>query len=171
MAEEDPSTGTFAAIAVNVVNPKEPRFYIGSNVADGEVLEARLEGKRDTMVDAFYYSSSSQVRIKNHYAKTAPFNGLVQGEYVMSVIKNGAPIAQKTVFLGGTRDADYESRLKTYQAKVRAQGEVELSEIRQVTGLLEKQLSESQIRFRQGRGWEKIPSTMDRAPKSNRNFI
>jgi hypothetical protein len=161
IAAEDPAAADSAGAALAPLNLKEPRFYIAANAADGTVLEVQLQGLRETMLDSFYYSSSAQVKVKNHFAKTPAFvqdagKPLVPGEYTLTIYKNGAQLAQKTFFLGGIKDRDYSARLQSYQGKLRVQAEAELSEIHQVTDLLEKQFNETNQRYKSGKGWEKF---------------
>ena len=161
IAADDISNGDSVGVALAPTNIREPRFYIASNAEDGTALEARLEGLRDTMVDSFFYDSTVNVKIKNHFAKTPAFvqdggKPLAPGEYTLTVTKNGALLLQKTFFLGGVKDRAYQENLNLYLSKLRVQAEGELSEIRQVTQLLERQFADTNLRFKAPKSWEKF---------------
>jgi hypothetical protein len=161
IAKDDISVGDSAGVALAPANLREPQFYIASNAEDGTLLEASLVGVRDTMVDSFYYRSSITLKVKNNFAKTPAFvqvdgKPLAAGEYTLTVAKGGAPLVQKTFFLGGIKDRDYQDRLQLYLGKLRMQAEGELSEVRQITQLLERQFADTNLRFKSPKGWEKF---------------
>ncbi len=161
ITEDDPSLGDSAAAALVPMNLREPRFYIASNAKNGTGLQARLEGLRDSMVDSFYYDTSVNLIVKNNFAKTPAFvqaggQPLAPGDYTLTILKEGVPLTQKTFFLGGTKNSEYQEKLKIYQGKLRIQAESELAEVRQVTELLERQFAETNSRFKSSNGWSKF---------------
>jgi hypothetical protein len=58
-------------------------------------------------------------------------------------------LASKTVFLGGAKDATYESRLKEFHDKLRDKASTELAELKQLSATIEQQLSNTSAKYSQ----------------------
>ena len=56
-------------------------------------------------------------------------------------------VGQKTFFLGGVRDQDYDQRLKTYHDKLQQEAADEVVEIKQVLATLDSQFRDTSIKF------------------------
>lgn len=153
------SHGAEASIALSLSDPLAPFFYIATNLADGSRFEIHVDGIQDTLLDRLVVSVRAPVTVKDGIARSPQLrqdNGqpFPRGEYRIAVIctgcpsvQNGAMLARKTYFLGGTRDRDYDQRLKAFHEQLRQSAQNELIELRQLSDTLDGQLGDSVAQF------------------------
>lgn len=151
--------GANAAIAVSLSDPATPFFYVASNLNDGSRIEVHIDALQDTLLENLNVSVRSPASIKNGLVRSPQFKQMSgkpfpRGEYRVTAVcadcpgvATGATLAQKTYFLGGQRDLDYEQKLRIFHEKLRLSAQAELNEIRQYTDTLSSQLNETVSHF------------------------
>ena len=144
--------GPSFAIARSQLDPLTPTFYIATNLSNGSKLDFLIEGIPETLLGSFKVSVHAEVIVKNGLARTPVFrqeqgNPYPTGQYRVSIPRDGkSPIAQKTYFVG-SKEQDYDVRLKAYHEHLQKQSATELIEIKQLVGTLENQLEETEKVF------------------------
>ncbi len=124
-------------------------FAIGSNQSDGTRFLVKIEGISETLIGAFEFSSQSSVSLKNGIARTS--NLLVDskqkipaGEYRISVLcescEKAHVLTEKIYFINGSRNLEYDLKLRQYHKDLRQQGRNELLEAEQLTETLEREV-------------------------------
>jgi hypothetical protein len=181
-----------AAVAISKADPFLPFFYVATNLQEGAHIEIQIDGVPDTLIGKFKVSVRADASVKNHLVRTPPFrqdDGLPypKGDYRVTVLcascssnstsngtSNGdvsapaivpvaAPvIAQKTYFLGGVKNADYDQRLKTYHETLVLQAQTEIGEIKQITDTVQSQLDETAGTF------ERVITLLQKHPRIRR---
>ena len=151
--------GPSAALAMSQSDPTAPFFYAATNLADGARFEIHIDGVQDTLLEKLVVSVRTVATAKDGLARSPQFlqaNGkpYPRGEYKISVVcsacpgvAQGAMLAQKTYFLGGLRDREYDQKLKAFHEQLRQSAAGELIEIRQLTDTLEGQLNDTNVQF------------------------
>lgn len=161
-----------ADFAVGRADPLAPQFYVAANAPDGTPLELTIEGISDTLLNQVGFQAKLPVTLQKRFGQTLPLKQLDQrliprGEYRVTVTSGsttpGVPsttLASRTVFLGGTKDATYTSRLKEYHDRLRDKARQELSELKQYSATLESQLNSTLTSFpkmkKQRKAWPKF---------------
>ncbi len=165
------------AIAMSRADLFAPNFYLATNLPDGATLDVLIEGVPETLLERFRLTVRASAVVRNGLARTPAFrqeNGLPfpRGEYRISVScgscdksilsqGNGRVLTQKTYFIGGVKDADYDQKLATYHEQLRIQAQDELGELKQVLETLEAQFRETTQRYRSLLETKGVPSTAD----------
>lgn len=135
-----------------------PAFWIVTNAASQRV-EVDLKGKPGTLLNALHYNERKTLTMENGVLKTPAFclegsKPLPKGEYIVTVrlsnAENGSPnglVYSKHFFLGGVRDANYQTRLQEYKDRLQKQYQDELAQAKQMLLLVESIANESASRF------------------------
>lgn len=132
------SSGNKVEIAASTDDLAHPRIHIASNLSNGTRFSVTLRGIPGTLVRPLSQPATLQTPPqKNHHAATDRLE-LPKGEYQVEVTPEGesTAVANGTYFLGGTKDADYESVMGQARAQKRQKAELELKSINEAVNLL-----------------------------------
>lgn len=143
--------GPVAAIALSTA---DTAFVIGTNMQEGTALDLTIEGVPETLAGKFYFTAKSTVNIHKGMAKSeiilqAGGQPLVKGEYVVTVSSGQRVLAEKTFFLGGSRDKFYEQGLGEYHTQLQTKSESELNELKQLVETITRQVLDLNSHFQQ----------------------
>jgi hypothetical protein len=141
-----------AAIALSSSDPLAPSFYIATNHRDGTQLDLSLQGVTDTLVGRIQVSEGTSVTVKKGLAHTLPIRQadgrpLAKGEYIISVSDGERILVQKTYFIGGMKNLQYQQSLKDYHAHLVSQAESEIRELKQLIEMISRQAHELNSNF------------------------
>jgi hypothetical protein len=146
--------GTAVAVALSRADPLAPAFYVSSNRPDGTALEVQVDGVAGTLLNQISFTARVSAPMAKRLGKTAVVQGndgkpVARGEYTIAVYepKGDKPLAKKTYFLGGAKDATYATRLKAFHEQYQKIAKDELTEVGQLLATLELQLNESIANF------------------------
>jgi hypothetical protein len=169
------------AIAVSQADLLYPSFYVAADVPDGTQYRLLVVGVGDTLVNHTSFESTLPLSFQKRIAKAGPFKmpdgtALPKGEYLVNLIdfqpttqaapESAAPsdnaqpseklqfkvFAKKPYFLGGTKDVNYEARLKEFHERYRTKAISEMAEVKQLAATLEMQMSATLSGFSKARG-------------------
>jgi len=158
--------GPAYAVALSKEDVFFPTFYVSTNLPDGTHFQVLAEGVPDTLLNQVSFDAKVDVTIAKKIGKSAPLKfsegkPIPRGEYKISL--RGAdsstiaqPLAKKTYFLGGARDAVYTTRLKEFHERLMQKSKNELAEITQFAAVLETQLGQTSTKFRTFSGGKRI---------------
>jgi hypothetical protein len=154
IAMTDLTAGMKAASALPTGENFNPAFVIASNLPDGTNLVASLHGREGTLLNAFSYDKTMFVEINKHVATTQKFTfeggkPLPKGEYLLSISagEKQKPFVTDSYFLGGKKDATYETRLKEFKDRSKDKLAAETGELKQAALTLESMANESATKF------------------------
>lgn len=143
-------SGPSADVVVASANGENPRFAIGTNLADSSKLEIRIDGVPGKMLDRSRYAMKAVLLPKNGFLLTdrlaevdgKPFRA---GLYRVTVkdSQRDSILSTKTFFLGAVPGGDFEAALALYQADLKEQAQMETMELRQLLETTSKILIDS----------------------------
>ncbi|MGK5087803.1 GYF domain-containing protein [Bdellovibrionota bacterium FG-2] len=138
--------GPRVGIALSRADLTNPTFHVASNLPENTLVELKLDGIPDTLLNQLSFSTKTSATINKRQGKTGPIGfpdgkPIPRGSYQIAVSQNTKVLLTKTLFLGGAKDASYTERLNEFHEKMRAKATTELSEIKQFSLTLEGQLS------------------------------
>jgi len=162
--KESKTTGMpiFAIVKIET-EVESPYFYISSNLKETSTITLNIEGIPDTLIDQFYFKMYTDLKIENGWIRTPILRqkdgkAISQGEYKFQISCKNCPewpqskntsLYEKTLFLGGKRESNYDGKLKNYHLSLRKQAQSEIQDIRQISETLEKQLNDTTLEFDQ----------------------
>lgn len=146
--------GPAAAVAISGSDASSPSFVIGTNLQEGTTLDLTIEGVSETLAGRFQFSSKIPMTIHKGMAKSdvvrqAGGQPLVKGEYLVTVNHGQKTLAEKTFFLGGTRDKFYEQSLLEFHTQLQTKSETELVELKQGVETITRQVLDLNSHFQQ----------------------
>ncbi|MCO5143834.1 MAG: DUF4339 domain-containing protein [Oligoflexia bacterium] len=135
-----------------IADPTAPKFYVASNLAQNTEVTLKLVGKPGTLVNRPSFNKEWKANVeKNQIATFAKIDDdgkpLPLGFYMITVSANGAEPLETEKFLGGSKGAAYEKRLKTYKDKLNEDYDKEIQELKQYIDTLKVVSTEVQKRL------------------------
>jgi hypothetical protein len=137
-------------------------FFGGTNLPQESELSMHIEGVAETLLDSFGVSVEAPLNLKNGIVSSPTFiqeNGKVYptGEYKVIIkcrncadYNQGNPslvLLEKTFFIGGQKNQNYDQSLRIYHEKLRSQASSELIEVKQFSDNFEQLLNETNMIF------------------------
>lgn len=142
--------GPKAEIVLASAEDENPKFVIGSNLAEGSILEIRIDGVPGKMLDRVRYAMKTTLRKSGDFQITerlAESDGksFRAGVYKVSVRDQSKDLllTSKTLFLGVVPGGDFEASLAAFREKLKEQDKLERIEIKEIFELTSKMLTES----------------------------
>jgi hypothetical protein len=144
-------------------------IVIATNLKDESIVKLKLEAVPDTLVGGFEYSLNQEIHIKNGFAEITNLRQLMQGEYVLIVqciecldvhVSNEAILYREKIFLGGTKNKQYDLSLLRYHVDLRNQVREELDNLNQIDDALNSQFT-TLINGRIDNMWHQMQSQLD----------
>lgn len=134
-----------------------PVLYVATNLPNGARFDLHLEGVPETLLNRYRAKVDSAITVQDHLGKTDSLKldgntPLPTGEYQIQIGESSNQLSiRKTVFIGGSKDAAYEAKLKEFHAKVREKSMLELTEIKQIFSAIESGLGLTNQRYEEAR--------------------
>lgn len=171
--------GASLEFAPTITDPATPTLVVVSNVvaatASGALSDVQLEvsGVPDTLLNHLRFTQRLTLKLAQRLGRSGPLQfadgkKLPRGEYDITArwMPPGASqpvITRRRVFLGGARDAYYQTRLKEFHEQLQARIKNETQEIRQFQRTIEGQLLSTTNEFRRLRRGTKPSAQAKRA--------
>ncbi len=136
------------AIALDMNTLESPQFYLTSNLPEKEELLLEIRGVNESLIGAFQYAQRIILKNKNgllvppqlYYSKAEKIMAIPKGYYQVMVSYKKQVLLQKSYFLGGVHDANYQLELAQYHIHLKKKFEDELNEINQILKTLDGQV-------------------------------
>jgi hypothetical protein len=159
-------TGSSVAFAMSMDDPSHPFFYIASNLPDGAAFDVNVRGVAESLLGQTDVNVSLNTKIQKNLAKTTPFkladgSALPAGQYVVTVSEStdspNKASSSKTLFLGGVKDASYETSLKDFHDKLKTKASQEIVELKAFTDELGTHIDQTIANFNATKKKKKAP--------------
>jgi hypothetical protein len=159
-AEAPVRDGKFPVEIVSALgNAATPAFYVAAHVPDGTVFELRVDGIPGTLLTHSEFHAREKMTFEGGVARTSAItrrsgHPIARGRYRISVVDPHENLLQtREIFLGGVEDENYRLTRAAMSANEPKQRLGELTELRQITGALEDQLTQTAVKFRSPKNW------------------
>ncbi len=153
ISESLKASGPAAAIGLIAKEIGTPTFVVGSNLPDSTELKMSIHGIPETLVGRFEVLFQAKLNLKGGLARTQKVfiqpnqSNIPMGEYRVIVSLDNKKLTEKTYFLGGEKNLNYDLSLRKYHERLREKARAELLEIKQMNDTIEKQLTDLSAQF------------------------
>lgn len=134
-----PTQGVKVEVAPSTEDPVHPRIFVASNQPDGTRFSVLIKGVPGTLVKPLAQPVSFQVPPQKGYHSATARLELPKGEYTVEVTLLGEPqiLTSSNFFLGGPKDAEYESLMRENLNQRKLKSDVELRNLNEAISVLE----------------------------------
>jgi hypothetical protein len=133
------SQGVRIEVAVSDQDPAHPQLHVVSNLPDGTRYNVTIKGVLGTLVRPFPKPATLLTTPQKAFHSSTDRIEVPAGEYTIHITEEGnnRPLAVTKLFLGGTKDANYQSTLAHNEAEKKAKLDGEARSINEAMPLLD----------------------------------